>query len=127
MNLVELTDLTGETPRQVRFLISEGFVPSPTGGRARASYGDAHVAAIRRYQALRAAGFKPAAIRLLTEGGGPVLIPLAPGLTLHLDPTTVPAGLDPHAVASQVEALLTAHLAATPKENSDAQDDRDHA
>ena len=43
MHIRDLTARTGTTERQVRYLIAEGFVPSPSGGRANADYGDDHV------------------------------------------------------------------------------------
>ena len=49
MLLKELIERTGVPERQVRYLISEGFVPPPTGGRAKADYGQDHVAAVTRY------------------------------------------------------------------------------
>ena len=45
MNIHELTELTEETPRQIRYLVAEGLMPAPDGGRSNASYGDVHVAA----------------------------------------------------------------------------------
>ena len=53
MHIRELTAETGTTERQVRYLIAEGFVPAPRGGRSNADYGEDHVAAIRRYGRLR--------------------------------------------------------------------------
>ena len=50
MKIGELASLSGVTERQIRFLIAEGFVPAPRGGRANADYGDDHLTAIRRYQ-----------------------------------------------------------------------------
>lgn len=112
VNIHELAALTGETPRQVRYLVAEGLMPPPEGGRARASYGEPHVAAIRAYQRLRAFGFKPGAIRLLWEGrGGPVTLPIAPGIALNLDPALLSGGGDPRPnlrlVAERVAELLT--------------------
>ena len=65
MNIRKLTALTDIPERQVRYLIAEGFMPPPRGGRSNAEYGDDHVAAIRRYTRLRELGFPPAAIKLL--------------------------------------------------------------
>lgn len=119
MNIHELVALTGETPRQVRYLVAEGLMPPPDGGRANASYGDAHVAAIRAYQRLRALGFRPAAIRLLRQGrGGPVTIAVAPGLTLGIDPTLLAGtagtpGPDPQALAGRIAELLADILTET--------------
>lgn len=128
MNIHELAALTDETPRQVRYLIAEGLMPPPEGGRARASYGEPHVAAIRAYQRLRAFGFKPAAIRLLREGrGGPVTLPLAPGIALSLDPALLSGAAecrpDPCLVARRVAELLTDLLKEAPSHGPDATSD----
>ena len=82
----ELVKITGYTARQVRYLIAEGFVPSPEGGRANARYGDVHVSAIKRYQLLREAGFSPASIRLLMESQTSVPFQVIPGISLTVDP-----------------------------------------
>ena len=123
MNIHDLTALTGETARQVRYLIAEGLMPPPDGGRANADYGEAHVAAIRAFQRLRALGFRPAAIRLLREGrGAPISIPLAPGVALSLDPALL-AGTagpppDPQALAARITALLADLIADTLTETT---------
>ena len=92
MNIRELTALTGLPERQVRYLIAEGFMPSPRGGRSNADYGDEHVAAIRRYTRLRELGFPPAAIKLLLDAreGAPFVV--APGITLIIDPALLGGG-----------------------------------
>ena len=131
MNMHDLTALTGETARQVRYLIAEGLMPPPDGGRANADYGEVHVAAIRAYQRLRALGFRPAAIRLLREGrGGPLSIPLAPGLALSLDPAVLAGAAgappDPQALAARIAEILadiltetTSHATAAPADPGD--------
>jgi DNA-binding transcriptional MerR regulator len=124
MNIHELTALTGETPRQVRYLIAEGLMPPPEGGRSNAYYGEVHVAAIRGYQRLRALGFKPAAIRLLREGrGGPVTLPVAPGLALSIDPALFPSSAEdqpaPCALAKRITELITDILMETSKHGPD--------
>ena len=68
MTLRELTSLTGIAERQIRYLVAEGFMPAPRGGRAHAEYGEDHVAAIGRYMALRRTGLLPSAIKLLLDG-----------------------------------------------------------
>ena len=93
MNLRELVRLTGVAERQVRFLIAEGFVPPPGGGRANADYGDDHVAAIGRYTRLHDLGFPPAAIRILLQAEEGVPFPIAPGITLVVAPGMLGSGL----------------------------------
>lgn len=89
MKLEELSAITGATIRQIRFLISEGFVPSPEGGRTYATYGDAHVQAIRRFQRLKGLGFPNAAIRLLLDAREGVPVPVMDGLTLVIAPDLI--------------------------------------
>jgi len=88
----ELVARTGITERQLRYLISEGFVPRPYGGRANAEYGEEHLEAIRRYLRLRELGFPPAAIRVLLEARQGVPIPIADGVTLVVDPRLIASG-----------------------------------
>jgi len=92
MRIRELVARTGITERQLRYLIAEGFVPRPYGGRATAEYGEEHVEAIRRYLRLRELGFPPAAIRLLLKAREGVPIPIADGITLVVDPRLVASG-----------------------------------
>src|SRR5262249_54546418 len=102
MNIRELTALTGTPERQVRYLIAEGFMPAPRGGRSNADYGEDHVAAIHRYTRLRELGFPPAAIKLLLDAreGAPFVV--AQGITLVIDPALLGAGTS---VAPLVERL----------------------
>jgi len=106
MRMRELTDLTGVAERQVRYLISEGFVPPPRGGRATADYGDDHVAAIRRYTRLRDLGFPPAAIKLLLQAREGAPFPIAPGVTLVVDPDLLASGTPAGPLADRVRQLL---------------------
>ena len=69
MNIRDLTARTGLAERQVRYLIAEGLIPPPRGGRSNADYTEDHVAAITRYVRLRDLGFPPAAIKLLIQSG----------------------------------------------------------
>ena len=102
MHIKELTKRTGIPERQVRFLISEGFMPPPTGGRANADYGEDHVAAVERYTRLRDLGFPPAAIKLLLQSGEGAPFPVAPGVTLVIDPSLLASG---QAVEPLLEAI----------------------
>ncbi|MGQ0672062.1 MAG: helix-turn-helix domain-containing protein [Hyphomicrobium sp.] len=117
MNIRELASLTGTPERQIRYMIAEGFVPPPTGGRALADYGDDHVAAIRRYGQLKAQGFPPQAIRALLAGGVTVPFPVLPGITLHVDPQLLGVSVDAETLVDRIRLLVEAIL----KETSDAQ------
>ena len=116
MNIRELTAAAGIPERQVRYLIAEGFIPPPTGGRAHASYGGDHVEAIRRYSRLRELGFPPAAIKVLLQSGEGAPFPVAPGITLVLDPALIGSGLESDALIARISGLLNELL----KESTDA-------
>lgn len=102
----ELASVTGTTPRQIRYLIAEGFVPPPTGGRTYATYGDVHVTAIRRYDRLRSLGFPPAAIRLLLDAREGIPVPIAKGLTLVIAPELIGSGGDVPGIAARAAAKI---------------------
>jgi len=115
----DLVRVSGTTPRQIRYLIAEGFVPPPTGGRTYATYSDVHVTAIRRYDRLRRLGFPPAAIRLLLEAREGIPVPIADGLTLVVAPDLIGRGGDVAGMAAKaaakIEELLSEGLTDDPK------------
>lgn len=110
MKLDELAVVTSATVRQIRFLIGEGFVPSPEGGRTYARYGDAHVKAIRRFQRLKALGFPNAAIRLLLDAREGVPIPVVDGVTLVIAPELLGGDAPVDNIVERTEARLRAAL-----------------
>ena len=110
MNIRKLTALTDIPERQIRYLIAEGFMPPPRGGRSNAEYGDDHVAAIRRYTRLRELGFPPAAIKLLLEGGQGVPFPVGPGITLVIDADLLSRGVDIGPLLDRIKTLLSDQL-----------------
>ncbi len=110
MNFRELIAEVGITPRQVRYLIAEAFVPPPTGGRAHATYGREHVEAIRRYMRLRALGFTPASIRVLMQAREGVPFPVAPGVTLVIDPRHIAAGAPVEPLLQRISTILNETL-----------------
>src|SRR5215475_6158584 len=107
MNIRELTALTGVADRQIRYLIAEGFIPPPRGGRANADYGEDHVAAITRYTRLRDLGFPPAAIKLLLQTSEGAPFPVAPGLTLVIDPKLLGSGTPVDPIIDSIRKVLT--------------------
>ena len=107
MNIRELVALTGIAERQVRYLIAEGFMPAPHGGRSNADYGDDHVDAIRRYARLRELGFPPAAIKLLLEGGQGAPFTVAAGITLVINPDLLGKVADVTPLLERTARLLT--------------------
>src|SRR5262245_56852789 len=110
MNIRKLTAITGTPERQIRYLIAEGFMPPPRGGRSNAEYGDDHVKAIHRYARLRELGFPPAAIKLLLGGREGVPFPVAPGITLVIDPDLFGSGADTGPLIYRIKMLLDDQL-----------------
>ena len=107
MHIRELVSLTGVAERQIRYLISEGFMPGPTGGRAHADYGDEHVRAVQRYQRLRDLGFPPAAIKALITAREGVPFPMGGGdITLLINPDLLGSGADPGAYLAEISSKL---------------------
>jgi DNA-binding transcriptional MerR regulator len=112
MNMKELLEAAGGgqvTARFVRFLVSEGVIPPPTGGRAHATYDERHLHGVVNYGRLRRLGLSPAQVKsvLRAAQGQTVPLALAPGLALHVDLGSLDPGLDPAAVARRVEEILT--------------------
>ena len=106
MTMRELTEVTGYTARQVRYLIAEGFVPPPTGGRANAVYGDVHISAIERYQYLRTAGFSPASIRLLMETQTGVPFQIVPGVSLIINSSLIAEQVPMDGLEERIKSVL---------------------
>jgi len=106
LKLRELIDLTGVPERQIRYLLAEGFMPPPRGGRAHASYGEDHVAAVRRYTRLRELGFPPAAIKVLLQSREGAPFPVAPGITLVVDPAIIGSSLETGPIAARLTELV---------------------
>jgi DNA-binding transcriptional MerR regulator len=107
MNIRDLISCTGIAERQVRYLIAEGFMPAPRGGRANAEYGDDHVTAIERYRRLRDLGFPPAAIKLLLQSTEGVPFQVAPGVTLVVAPDKLGSGEPVRPLMERLKTLLT--------------------
>lgn len=107
MNIEELAATTDVSVRQIRFLIAEGFVPSPEGGRTYATYGDPHVRAIRRFQRMKSLGFPNAAIRLLMNAREGVPVPVADGVTLVVAPGIIGNSLEAERLGELAKIRLT--------------------
>lgn len=107
MRMRNLVQRTGFAERQVRYLIAEGFIPPPRGGRANAEYGDDHVQAIIRYAKLRDLGFPPAAIRLLMEATAGIPFPISKGVTLVVDTSLLASNADVEPIAARAREILS--------------------
>jgi len=110
MRMRELIERTAVVERQVRYLIAEGFIPAPRGGRANADYGDDHVEAIRRYVRLRDLGFPPSAIKLLLQASEGAPFPVAPGVTLVVSPDLLASGEPTAPLLEKIAQVLTSIL-----------------
>lgn len=106
MRMRELIKKTGLAERQVRFLVAQGFIPPPRGGRATADYGDDHVSAITRYLRLKELGFPPAAIRLLLDAKEGVPVTIEPGITLVIASERLGEDLDIAVLDKRVSSAL---------------------
>ena len=109
MTLAELAQAAGVPPRQIRFMIAEGFVPPATGtGRGADVYGEEHLAKIRRYMTLHALGMKPSAIKVLMEFDEAIPIFQQGGVELRVDPSVDPQSIDvDQTLAAIARALRT--------------------
>jgi DNA-binding transcriptional MerR regulator len=114
MNIHQLIEETGIAERQVRYLIAEGFIPPPTGGRANADYGEDHVVAIRRYTRLRELGFPPAAIKLLLQAREGAPFAVAPGITLVIAPELLASATPVRPLVARIQKILTDLLKEAP-------------
>ena len=110
MRLKELIERTGTAERQIRYLISERFVPPPRGGRANADYGEDHVEAVNRYAHLKELGFPPAAIRVLLGATGGIPFPISKGITLVIDPAQLASGADLEPIIQSTRDVLSRAL-----------------
>ncbi len=106
MKIDELAAATQATVRQIRFLIAEGFVPSPDGGRTYAVYGEKHVQAVRRFQRLKALGFPNAAIRILIDAREGTPIPVVDGVTLVVATDLIGSDADVEPIVERAAARL---------------------
>ena len=118
MRLKELMERTGAAERQIRYLISEGCVPPPRGGRANADYGEDHVEAIIRFARLKELGFPPAAIRLLLDATAGIPFPISKGVTLVVDTSRLASGADVEPMVTKAREVL-AHIL-SKHENKDS-------
>jgi MerR family copper efflux transcriptional regulator len=110
VRLNELIKRTGTAERQIRYLISEGFIHPPRGGRANADYGEDHVEAVTRYVRLKELGFPPAAIRLLLGASSGIPFPIAKGITLIIDPAQLASGADIEPIIQSTRDVLSRAL-----------------
>jgi DNA-binding transcriptional MerR regulator len=110
MKFDDLVQASGVAARQIRYLVAEGFVPPPAGGRAHARYDETHLRAIQRYERLKQLGFPPAAIRLLLDAREGIPFPIRPGITLVVAPELIGSEADASAIAAEGAAKILALL-----------------
>lgn len=115
MTLSEMAAALDVPPRQIRFMIAEGFVPpASTTGRGADAYGDLHLAKARRYMTMHGMGMKPSAIRVLMAFDDALPIFQGPGVELRVDPALDPARLDVAETVRQLEKALRAYATTQP-------------
>jgi DNA-binding transcriptional MerR regulator len=92
------------TARFVRFLIAEGVIPPPRGGRANADYGEDHQQGIQRYLRLRDLGLSASRTKEVIAGSADeeVPVPIAPGLTLFVDQKKITKVPSRHEIAGKI-------------------------
>ena len=127
MNLAELIQAaagqeTDITPRLVRFLITEGVLLAPTGGRKHASYPTENVERLRLYQQMRRFNQPIGLIRQAVQTGTCAL-EIAPGLLLLADPSASPDRIDPDRAADAARRLVETinQLRTIKKETTDVE------
>jgi len=107
VTLAELAGAAGVQPRQIRFMIAEGFVPAAMGtGRAADVYGDEHLAKVRRYMTLHGLGMKPSAIKVLMEFDEAIPIFQHAGVELRVDPSVDPQSIDVDQTLNEIAGAL---------------------
>jgi len=127
MNMSELIEAAGGgqvTARFVRFLISEGVIPAPTGGRAHASYDADHLHGIISYVRLRGLGLSPAQVKSILQSSRGETVPLtiAPGVSLHIDLRSFDLKTDITQVGRRVEEALANFIIAMNQKGHDHAD-----
>ncbi len=111
MTLVELADAVGVPPRQIRYMIAEGCIPSAlTTGRHADGYNESHLAKARRYMLLHGLGMKPAAIKVLIAFDEAVPIFQENGIELRADPANDPQNINIDETLEHIRVALTKYV-----------------
>lgn len=109
MTLVELAERLAVSPRQIRFLITEGILPpAEKTGRAADAYGETHLQRARRYLALYRMGMKPASIKVLMAFDEAIPIFQQAGVELRVADADVE--VDVEALVANVSAALRTYF-----------------
>lgn len=106
VNKKEFSELVGEIPSQVRYLISECIMPAPDGQTSSASYGERHVEAVRRYQFLRSAGYRPSEVKEMLKAEKRITIQVQPGVFLSWE-SDLMGQLNAENIGTEVTRLLS--------------------
>jgi DNA-binding transcriptional MerR regulator len=117
MDIKELANRAAMPVRNIRYLITEGFVDRPNldQGRANATYGERHLEQIRLYQTLRDAGLSQREISQRIEGRSAsdvfaevdeVVRRIGPGIELKVTGSLVPNDLDIEEAVARVRSVL---------------------
>jgi len=127
VKITELVERAGGgqvTARFIRFLIAEGIIDPPSGGRANADYGEAHLQGVVNYLRLRELGFSLTQVKEIFKSGRGETVPveIAPGLSLHIDLARLDRAISPADAARRVHHVLFQMLATL---NNEGKDDAD--
>lgn len=111
MTLIELAESLEIAPRQIRFLIAEGILPSASKtGRSADAYGEEHLLRAQKYMALHRLGMKPASIKVLLAFDDAVPIVQTGGVELRVDPSILPSEIDVDAVLVVIGQALRTYV-----------------
>jgi DNA-binding transcriptional MerR regulator len=111
VTLAEIAEAAGVPPRQIRFMIAEGFVPAATGtGRGADAYGEEHLAKVRRYMTLHGLGMKPSAIKVLMEFDEAIPIFQQAGVEVRVDPSVDPQSIDVNQALKAIAQALRMYV-----------------
>lgn len=110
MKMRDIAEASGQTPRNIRYLITEGIVPKPEGFGKGAIYSEKHISALRRYESLKAAGVTSiSSIRGAMSSSGTQVLGPENGIVVVFDGTVDLQ--DEDAVVKRVETALRRALA----------------
>ena len=121
MTIQELATLTGISARAIRYLISQGLCPPPTGGRKFASYGHDHVLAIRQYRYLRSMDFPHIAIKSLRAARAGYPFPISQGITLVVSLDVLGSGGEVEPLVEKAREALRRALTPDPQPDGESE------
>lgn len=111
MTLAELAETLNASPRQIRFLVAEGILPSAQKtGRKADAYSEVHLTTARRYFALHRMGMKPSSIKVLMALDEVVPIFQKHGVEVRVAPTTSAETVDITELTKEIANALKTYF-----------------